>query len=67
MVGTFDAVFHPEAARPSTITDVEIATAEWVGWYCERRLHGELGHVLPAEHEAYYWAANPQPALLETR
>lgn len=51
----------------SSINDVEIATAEWVDWYNERRLHGELGHVPPAEHEAAYWAANPQPVLLETR
>ena len=51
----------------TSINDVEIATAEWVDWYNERRLHGELGHVPPAEHEAAYWAANPQPVLLETR
>lgn len=49
------------------INDVEFATAEWVDWYNERRLHGELGHVPPAEFEATYWAAHPQPALLETR
>ena len=49
------------------INDVEIATAEWVDWYNERRLHGELGHVPPAEHEATYWAANRAPVLLETR
>ena len=36
-------------------------------WYNERRLHGELGHVPPAEHEATYWAANRAPVLLETR
>jgi putative transposase len=50
-----------------SINDVEIATAEWVDWYNERRLHGELGHVPPAEHEATYWAANRAPVLLETR
>lgn len=49
------------------INDVEFATAEWVDWYNERRLHGELGHVPPAEFEAAYWATNPQPVLLETR
>ena len=49
------------------INDVEIATAEWVDWYNERRLHGELGHVPPAEFENAYWAANPQPILLESR
>ena len=49
------------------INDVEFATAEWVDWYNERRLHGELGHVPPAEFETAFWAANPQPVLLETR
>ena len=32
--------------------------------YNERRLHGELGHVPPAEYEAAYWASQPvQPQL----
>jgi len=31
--------------------DLEIATLEWVDWYNNRRLHGELGMVPPAEHE----------------
>lgn len=38
------------------IDDLEIATAEWVEWYNQRRLHGELGHVPPAEYEAAYRA-----------
>ena len=38
------------------IDDLEIGTAEWVDWYNQRRLHGELGHVPPAEYEAAYWA-----------
>lgn len=49
------------------ITDVEIATAEWVDWYNERRLHGELDYVTPAECEAAYRSMNPVPVLLETR
>lgn len=40
------------------IDDLEIGTAEWVDWYNQRRLHGELGHVPPAEYEAAYWAAH---------
>lgn len=40
------------------IDDLEIAVAEWADWYNERRLHGELGHVPPAEHEAAYWATH---------
>lgn len=49
------------------ITDVEIATAEWVDWYNERRLHGELNHVTPAEYEAAYQAIIPIPVLAQTR
>lgn len=40
------------------IDDLEIGTAEWVDWYNQRRLHGVLGHVPPAEYEAAYWAAH---------
>lgn len=49
------------------ITDVEIATAEWVDWYNERRLHCELDHVTPAEFESAYQAIIPIPALAQTR
>lgn len=49
------------------IDDLEIATAEWVDWYNQRRLHGELGHVPPAEYEADYWAeATEQPTPADT-
>ena len=49
------------------ITDVEIATAEWVDWYNERRLHGELDHATPAEFEVAYRALSPAPVLAQTR
>ena len=39
-----------------SINDVEIAVAEYVDWYNQRRLHGELGHVPPTEFEAAHWA-----------
>ena len=39
-----------------TVTDVEIATAEYVDWFNHRRLHGEIGMVPPAELEALHWA-----------
>lgn len=38
------------------INDVEIATAEYVDWFNNRRLHSEIGHVPPAELEAAYRA-----------
>lgn len=34
---------------------VELATAGWVHWWNEDRLHSALGHVPPAEAEATYW------------
>ena len=43
------------------IGDVEIAVAEYVDWYNHRRLHGEIGHVPPAEYETTYWA-QPTPS-----
>ena len=39
------------------IDELEIGVVEWVDWYNQRRLHGELGYVPPAEYEAAYWAA----------
>jgi putative transposase len=45
-----------------TLTDVELGTAEWIDWYNNRRLHGEIGHVPPVEYETefYLTQANPQ-------
>jgi putative transposase len=45
-----------------TLTDVELGTAEWIDWYNNRRLHGEIGHVPPVEYETefYLTRANPQ-------
>ena len=38
-----------------SLTDVELATAEWVEWFNNTRLFGELGHIPPAEYEANYY------------
>jgi transposase InsO family protein len=48
-------VFHPGAYK--TITDVEYATAGWVDWYNNRRLHSTLGMHTPVEHETAHYAA----------
>jgi Integrase core domain len=37
-----------------TAEQVELATLEWVQWWNQRRLHGALDHLPPAEHEALY-------------
>lgn len=53
-------VFHPGPYQ--SIADVEYATAGWVDWYNNRRLHGTLGNVPPAEYEqAHYAALNREP------
>ena len=51
--------------RELTIEQVELATLEYVWWWNNQRLHGELGMRTPLEVEAAYYAAqeSPQPAL----
>ena len=39
-----------------TVEDVELATLGWVDWFNNRRLHGALGDVPPAEFEAAHYA-----------
>jgi putative transposase len=37
-----------------TLSDVELATLEWVDWYNHERLHSAIGHVPPVEFESLY-------------
>jgi hypothetical protein len=37
-----------------TLADVELATAGYVDWYNNRRLHTAIGGIPPAEHETVY-------------
>ena len=56
-------VFNPGAFR--TLSDVEFATAGWVDWYNNRRLHGTLGMLTPIEFETLHYEAltrEPEPA-----
>ena len=41
----------------TTLTDVEYATASWVDWYNNHRLHSTLGYTTPAHHETTHYAA----------
>jgi len=58
-----------------SIIDVELAVAEYVDWFNNTRLHGELGQIPPAELEANHWAhitsqhypETPVPTGAETR
>jgi transposase InsO family protein len=56
-------VFHAGPYR--TISDVEYATAGWVDWYNNRRLHSSLDYHSPIEFEQAHYATlnrEPQPA-----
>lgn len=45
-----------------SLAEVELATAEYIDWYNNKRLHTAIGGISPAEHEAAYYAQNqPQP------
>jgi len=55
-------VFHTGPYR--TTADVEYATAGWIDWYNNRRLHSSLGYVSLNEYETAHYAAltrEPQP------
>lgn len=49
-------VFHHGPYK--TIADIEYATAGWVDWYNNRRLHSQLQYRTPIEVEAEYHAAH---------
>jgi putative transposase len=53
------------------VEDVELATATWVAWYNQNRLHQALGYRSPAEYQDALKAASrpasqPTPALVTT-
>lgn len=54
-----------------TVQQVELATLEYVWWWNNQRLHGELDYRTPAEVEAAYYAGHestqPAPAGQGTR
>jgi putative transposase len=70
MAEAFNSLFKAELVRNRGpwrgLDDLEMATVEYIDWYNNRRLHGELGHVPPAEHEAIHAMAQPVTAPLET-
>lgn len=71
MAEALNSLYKAELVRNlgpwQSINDLEIATAEWVDWFNERRLHGELDQRPPAEVEAAYWEIRqPQLSLPES-
>jgi putative transposase len=71
MAEAFNSLFKAELVRNKGpwrgLDDLEIATVEYIDWYNNRRLHGELGHVPPAEYEALHTMTHPVNATLKTR
>jgi putative transposase len=44
-----------------TAEQLELATLAWVQWWNQRRLHGTIGDIPPAEHEAIYYRQQQEP------
>ncbi len=63
-------LFKTELIKPQrpwkTLSQIELATAEWIEWYCHRRLHGETGHVPPVEYETNYYTELTKPQATTT-
>ena len=70
MAEAFNSLYKAELVRNKGpwrgLDDLEMATVEYIDWYNNRRLHGELGHVPPAEHEALHVMTQPVIAPLKT-
>jgi putative transposase len=70
MAEAFNSLYKAELVRNRGpwrgLDEVEIATVEYIDWYNNRRLHGELGHVPPAEYEALHAMTHPTPVSQET-
>ena len=48
------------------LNDLEFATLEWVDWFNNRRLHGAIGYVPPAEYEASCYSSRI-PYMVKTQ
>jgi putative transposase len=70
MAEAFNSLYKAELVRNRGpwrgLDDLEFATVEYIDWYNNRRLHGELGHVPPIEYEALHAMTHPVTATLET-
>ncbi|GAA4850348.1 hypothetical protein GCM10023221_32290 [Luteimicrobium xylanilyticum] len=65
LMETINGLYKAECIRTTifsagpykTISEVEFATAAWVEWYNNRRLHSSLGMLTPTEYESAHYAA----------
>jgi putative transposase len=63
--GTYKAELVKLHGPWRTRAALEKATIDWIYWYNDTRLHGEIGDIPPAEHEANWYnnQRTGQPAL----
>jgi putative transposase len=54
VIGLFKTEVVKKRAPWRTVDQLELATARWVEWWNQRRLHGSLGDLPPTEFEAAY-------------
>jgi putative transposase len=70
MAEAFNSLYKAELVRNKGpwrgIDDLELATVEYIDWYNNRRLHGELRHLPPAEYEALHAMTQSVTATLKT-
>ena len=55
MFGLYKAELIHRRGPWRSVAQLELATAAWVHWWNELRLHSALGYVPPAEYETAYW------------
>lgn len=66
MAETINGLYKTELIKPRkpwrTVEEVELATAEWVDWFNNRRLYEYCGDIPPTHLEAAYYAQRQRPA-----
>ena len=55
VVGLYKTELIRQRGPWRTLEQVELATAEWVDWWNQRRLHGATDNLPPAEYERGWW------------
>jgi len=58
VIGLFKTEVVRKQGSWKSFEQLELATARWVDWYNQRRLHSAIGDVPPAEFEASYYATS---------
>ena len=62
-IGLYKTELIRRQAPWRTLEEVELATLGYVDWFNQRRLHGQIGNLPPAELEATYYRQLGQAAV----